>query len=249
MPLYVGSQKIKTLSPGGQKVKEGWQWNGTAWKKVFSTVPPFGFVDEFNTAYPDSLGPAWTYLSGVKGRVVNGHAVLAGMGTTGKVSYWYRPTGVVVPQDDVAVRLRITAPTPYLLANDNETIVALHCTDDAATNDAVWAVFMGGKVRIMSIIGGTQAVRSPDAVYPVDVDLEFRAVGRSFSIVRVDTQAVLTSWLDSGNESKMDASHRAFKIALTGNFPLFQQQYNSPALDRFEARLPDASPGKEQKKT
>jgi len=237
MPLYVGSQKIETLSAGGRKVREGWVWNGSAWKKVFSAaVPPFGFVYEFNTAYPDSLGPAWAYISGVKGRVADGHIVLAAMGTTGKVAFWYRPTDVVAPQDDVVVGFRLTAPTPYALADNNETIVALRCTDDASTNDGVWAVFMGGKARIMTMIGGTQTPRGLGGTYPLDVDLEFRAVGRTFSVVRLDTQAVITSWPDSANESKMDAAHRAFKIALTGNYPLFQQQYNSPAIDRFEAR-------------
>ncbi|MFI5778711.1 hypothetical protein [Nocardia sp. NPDC051570] len=248
MPLYVGSQKIKALSPSGQKAMEAWVWNGSAWKKVFNSVPPFNFVDEFNTVYPDSLGPAWTYISGVKARVVNGHAVLAATGTTSKVAYWYRPTDVVAPQDDAAVRFRLTAPTPYALANNNETIVALRCTDDASTNDGVWAVFTGGKVRIMTMIDGTQAARGPEGTYPIDVDLEFRAVGRTFSVVRLDTQAVLTSWPDSANESKMDTAHRAFKIALTGNYPLFQQQYNSPALDRFEAKLPDSFSGKIQQK-
>ncbi|RJO69761.1 hypothetical protein D5S18_28065 [Nocardia panacis] len=241
MPLYVGPQKIKTLNAGGQKAKEAWLWNGSAWKKVFSTVPPFGFIDEFNTAYPDSLGPAWTYMSGVKGRVVNGHAVLAATGTTSKVVCWYRPAGVVAPQDDVAVRFRLTAPTPYALGNDNETIAALRCTDDASTDDGVWAVFIGGKARIMTMIGGKQTARGIQGTFPFDVDLEFRAVDRTYSVVRLDTQAVITSWPDSANESKMDATHRAFKIALTGNYPLFQQQYNSPAIDRFESKLPDSS--------
>ncbi|KZM68844.1 hypothetical protein [Nocardia terpenica] len=241
MPLFAGPQKLKTLQVGGQKVKEGWLWSGSAWQKVYASVPPFSFVEEFNTAYPDSLGPAWTFISGTKGRVVSGHAVLATTGTTGKVTSWHRPTGIVAPQDDVVVKFRMTAPTPYGAATDNETVIALRCTDDASINDGVWIVLMGGKSRIFTMIGGTQAARGTEGTYPLDVDLEFRAIGRTYSLVRTDTNAVLTSWTDSGSATLVDAAHRAFKVALTGNYPFLQKQYNSPAIDRIECILPGAS--------
>ena len=41
MPLYLGSQKIKTLYVGGQKIKEAWTMVGGVLTKVYSAIPPF----------------------------------------------------------------------------------------------------------------------------------------------------------------------------------------------------------------
>lgn len=41
MPIYSGSQKIKTLYVGGQKIKEAWTMVGGVLTKVYSAVPPF----------------------------------------------------------------------------------------------------------------------------------------------------------------------------------------------------------------
>lgn len=41
MPIYSGSQKIKTLYVGGQKIKEAWTMVGGVLTKVYSAIPPF----------------------------------------------------------------------------------------------------------------------------------------------------------------------------------------------------------------
>ncbi|MGJ5667812.1 hypothetical protein QLG13_08075 [Rhodococcus aetherivorans] len=38
MPIYSGTQKLKSLYVGAQKIKEAWVWSGTAWQKVFTSI-------------------------------------------------------------------------------------------------------------------------------------------------------------------------------------------------------------------
>lgn len=44
MPLYLGSQKIKTLYVGGQKIKEAWTMIGGVLTKVYSSFIPSGAI-------------------------------------------------------------------------------------------------------------------------------------------------------------------------------------------------------------
>ncbi|MFI5778150.1 hypothetical protein [Nocardia sp. NPDC051570] len=236
------------MNSGERKIREVWTWSGAAWAKVYASMPPFGFVDEFDTDTNTGIGSAWTVVSqtgAAKGRVAQGHAMVGA--TTAAFSpvreaVWFRPTDVVAPQDGVAIRFRLTNPTPYNAANNNDTVVALRATNDDSNRDWIGVVCFGGtalKAQIYTCVGGTTTPQGPVGALPMNVDLEIKAVGRSFTLIRLDTGATVTSWFDDSNVTYMDADHRAFKVAFSGNCPSFQGQYNSPGLDRFEARLPE----------
>lgn len=49
MPIYNGSQKLKDLYVGGQKLKEVWTWTGTVWQKLYSAIKPRSGMEKTTT--------------------------------------------------------------------------------------------------------------------------------------------------------------------------------------------------------
>lgn len=79
MPIYLGSQKIKTLYVGGQKIKEAWTMVGGVLTKVYSAIPPFtpSGMTKNGTAYATTS--AFTQVSGMTadaGSTLSGSALL-----------------------------------------------------------------------------------------------------------------------------------------------------------------------------
>ncbi|QBJ00198.1 hydrolase [Mycobacterium phage Pharaoh] len=194
------------------------------------------FADEFPT---DSAGiPGWTKANGIDARVVQGRAAAAGIGMNSSGTAVYRPP-VVMPQDDIAIRFRVNGPVTAA-ATDNAAEVWVRCEDSTAINYAVQVRCFQGPNRLLiaTRINGAATDRTTSVAYPFDVDLEFLAIGRTFTVTRLDTKEVLCTWVDSTNLTAMGSSYRGLKAALQTNYPIFQQQYSSPSLDRFEVLLP-----------
>lgn len=79
MPIYSGSQKIKTLYVGGQKIKEAWTMVGGVLTKVYSAIPPFapsGMVKSGTQSTPNSSTRSritgWVTDPAYPGSVVSG---------------------------------------------------------------------------------------------------------------------------------------------------------------------------------
>ncbi|UJD20847.1 hypothetical protein SEA_ZIMMER_8 [Mycobacterium phage Zimmer] len=193
------------------------------------------FTDEFPT---DAAGiPGWTKVSGFDARVVSGRAAISALGMNSGGNAIYRPP-IVAPIDDHAVRFRINAPVTAA-ATDNAAEIWMRCTDDNVVNYGVYAGFLQGpnRLTLSSRINGASVARTAAVDYPFDVDLEFRATGRTFTVTRLDTGLVLATWADTTNLTSVGAAYRAFKVVLNGNYPFFQQMYSSPSIDRFEVVL------------
>lgn len=193
--------------------------------------------DEITYANGAGWGDSFVMHSGSPGRIGSGklHARSLGSGA-GKVADWgdwkYRPNAT----DDVASRFMVTAPTLYAQATDNEMIVAHRCSEGANTlTHGVWMVIQSGTSWIYSVIGSTQTMRAG----PVSVDLRgihllFTSKGNLHQLVRMDTGATVIGWNDSGGLAAKGVGYRAIKSAQTSNFPIFQQQYGSPALEYLD---------------
>ncbi|WP_033189280.1 hypothetical protein [Rhodococcoides fascians] len=80
MPLYSGSQKLKALHVGAQKMKEAWVWSGSAWQKVFSAVAPFvnsGMTKSGTQVVGSSFEVVtpWVVRSGFTGTVIEDNGI------------------------------------------------------------------------------------------------------------------------------------------------------------------------------
>lgn len=193
--------------------------------------------DDITYANGAGWGPNFTMHTGMPGRIGSGklHARSLGSGA-GKVADWgdwkYRPNAT----DDVASRFMVTAPTLYAQATDNEFVLSHRTIETAnAINYGVWLIIYSGSVQVMSVINNTQTTRAG----PVSVDLRgvpllFTSKANLHQLIRLDTGATVVGWNDSGALASKGAGFRAIKLAHTTNFPIFQQQFGSVALEYLD---------------
>lgn len=207
---------------------------------VWTAIPPFSFVDEFATAVATGWGPQWSKIasaSATDGRVASGIAVAIDQGfNTTKRAVWYRATDVATPVDDVVARFRVSQPGAYTYDATHEAVLVLRASENTSDANGVWLVLQSNQARIYTQINGSQTARGTAGSFPTNVDLEFRAIGQTYSVVRMDTNATITSWTDSTNVVPVGAGFRGLKAAVTATGG-FSGSKGSVGFDRIECLL------------
>ncbi|WP_326600476.1 hypothetical protein [Rhodococcus sp. PD04] len=208
---------------------------------VWTAIPPFSFVDEFATAVATGWGSQWTKIgamSATDGRVASGIAIAVDQGfNTTKRAAWYRATDVAAPVDDVVARFRMSQPGAYTYDAAHEAVLVSRASENTSDANGVWVVLHNNQARIYTVIGGTQTARGTAGSYPMGVDLEFRAIGQTYSVVRMDTEATITSWTDSTNVVPTGAGYRGLKAAVTATGSFGAGTKGSAGFDRIEYGL------------
>ncbi len=199
---------------------------------------PFAFWarDDLTMADTAGFGPSFAMHSGSVGRVTSGHlnlrALGSGAGKTGDWAEWrFHPN-----TDDVQTRFMVVAPAPYGQATDNETIIAHRASDVAnSTTHGVWLAIYSGSVSLYSVVGGTQTQRSGPVSGDIrNLPLMFQSKANVHQLIREDTGATILGWTDSGNVVLKGSGYQRVKVALTGNRPIAQSQFSSPAIEYFD---------------
>lgn len=192
--------------------------------------------DDITMADTTGYGPSFVMHTGSTGRVTSGHLNVRALSSgSGKVADWgewrYHPN-----TDDVQTRFMIVAPAPYGQATDSETVIAHRASEVANANThGAWLALYSGSVSLLSVVGGTQTVRSG----PVNGDIRnlplmFQSKGNVHQLIRLDTGATVIGWTDGTGVVLQGAGYRRVKVAHTGNYPTFQSQFASPAIDYID---------------
>lgn len=86
MPIFNGSQRIRELYVGGQRIRSAHMWNGAAWQRVHiwpvaspSRVNKSG--DQSFTASTSTTPIGWTLAAGYKGAATSNGLLVVGSGT------------------------------------------------------------------------------------------------------------------------------------------------------------------------
>jgi len=148
MPIYLGSQKIKTLYVGGQKIKEAWTMVGGVLTKVYSAIPPFtpsGMTktsnysgSAVNSTYKTI--PGWTADAGStvssNGLVSNSTKIGATLAATVVASTSFSGATVTLrlQVDGVTVA---TGPTSTFSGGSWNSVPSVSTTRDIAAGDVV----------------------------------------------------------------------------------------------------------------
>lgn len=139
--------------------------------------------------------------------------------------------------DNHEVRVQLIASS-YALATNNPVVIYL--AGDNGTNsqgiNVAAALYSGGSTActIATGSGATGTVRASTATQVATTALvQFRRRGNVFTIL-VNGATHLT-WTDTGGIVPTGASQRRVRIGVSGNFPTFQQQFQSAAIDAFHA--------------
>ncbi|MBM4686264.1 hypothetical protein GS532_21270 [Rhodococcus hoagii] len=84
MPVYMGSQRIRELYVGGQRVKSAHMWNGTAWQRVhiMPVLTPSRVVKSGNQVVQQGNQPTgWVLSGGYQGSATTNGLLVVGAGT------------------------------------------------------------------------------------------------------------------------------------------------------------------------
>ena len=185
-------------------------------------------------------GPSWgTKLSmwpNSTGRLANGAPYMRAVTGTWSKFAEYATANFVGLQDDMfAEWTHKTAGLLYGVAEDNEIVISLRSNSATVqtSTTGVWLVIRTSQVFMSRLIAGTETMQSANPSYavPYGTRLRFEAVGDLYSIFRLDTGELLCQWGDYDKLSERGDQRRRFVMALTGNRPFAQQQYQSPTMD------------------
>ncbi|GAB4584416.1 hypothetical protein [Nocardia sp. IFM 10818] len=234
MSLYVGSQKLKTLNVGARKMKEAWIWNGSAWRKVYSSKAFFS--DSFDRA---SLGSDWRTVPFGEASIVPG--IVANRmraGTTSSTNtnniqgaFYTRP----VTSDSFAVRARVATGLNGLSCG-----LALRMPSTNAS--MVYALLSTGSgyTGIWSMTGGKSTRQRSDSTSSFSAGdiAEFRVVGNVYTLIRNPdtTNQVVSTWTDSGNTIPTGQEFRYGGLLVQSDKNFFGTQNWSADLDDFSIR-------------
>ncbi|MGX1875875.1 DUF7257 domain-containing protein [Nocardia fluminea] len=139
--------------------------------------------------------------------------------------------------DNHEVRVQLT-PSGYTLATNNPVVIYLAGDNGTnATGVNVAALLYSGGSTACTIATGSGATgttrASTSTQVPTNALVQFRRRGNVFTIL-VNGSTHL-SWTDSGAIVPTGAGQRRVRIGLSGNFPVFQQQFHSASIDAFHA--------------
>ncbi|WP_328660328.1 DUF7257 domain-containing protein [Nocardia salmonicida] len=139
--------------------------------------------------------------------------------------------------DNHEVRVQLT-PSGYTLATNNPVLIYL--AGDNGTNatgiNVAAALYSGGSTActIATGSGATGTVRaSTTTQVATNALIQFRRRANVFTLL-VNGSTHLT-WTDTGAIVPTGATQRRVRIGVSGNFPVFQQQFHSASIDAFWA--------------
>ncbi|MDH6279533.1 hypothetical protein [Prescottella agglutinans] len=227
MPIYRGTQKIKSLYVGSQKIKAAHVWNGSAWKKVFSSGKYY--LIDFNATGP--LPAGWT-TSSTAPTVINGSAQCPT--SVGSSTSTWAVCSQDLATDDVSVFVTIVAPTtPY--ASEESGIMLRGATPWSLGTHAELSFSTGKGCAIKSVSGGAATVRASTTTNIAYGDtVEFTAVGNVYRAYRNGSTTPFLTWTDTGNLIEAGPFRRRFGFFVAAIRT--DKNYYTPAIDAIEAR-------------
>lgn len=208
----------------------------------------YRYSDTFNRADSTDIGPNWRNDRNGPVRISTNRAQMKTMSSgAGRAGNWtsYQGGGGTAAgrfgTDNYAVKVQLIAPTGGL-AGDNMTGIVLavgdtfgagvmaYCVMTTANGCAIYT--QSGLPPATGISTGQtgQTQRAVTATNAAVTDLfEFRRQGNVFTLYR-NGSSFLT-WTDTGNLVSSGPTFRRWGFLVEGNFPIFQQEFRSPAVD------------------
>lgn len=227
MPIYRGSQKIKNLYVGGQKIKAAHIWNGSAWQKVYTSGKRY--LIDFNSTGP--LPSGWTTSSPAP-TVINGAAQAPTSSTSLSVYATYNQD---LASNDVSVTVTAVAPTTPV-AGEESGIMLRGGLGWKIDPHAELSFSTANGCTIKSVSGGVATVRASTTTNIAHGDtIEFTAVGNVYRAYRNGSTTPFLTWTDTGNIVNPGRKF-GFYVAAIRSGGTFGTTYYTPAIDAIEAR-------------
>lgn len=234
MPIYIGSQKIKSLYVGSQKIKEAWTLIGGVLTKVYSAGARW--FDDFNRT---TLGSDWGVYTPLP-VIQNSSKMQAGAAATNSVITCLPMYAQSVLGDNQSVSIRLAAPTGTLDVSGTCAVGAyLRSTGTANSGTLVAFQAYGTSIAILSKSGSTFTQRGTGTTTTIAAgdDYELRAVGNIYTVFK-NGVATNCTWTDGGNLMTVGSlNRRGGAIVMSGNTSGtgWVQAY-SAAIDEFTFR-------------
>lgn len=202
---------------------------------VPSALALASYHDDFNRT--TGLGSNWTTDTSSPCVIVSNKLQITaqsmGASATSDINTW--ASKMLTDNHEVKVQLISSA---YSLATDNSFMLFLAGSDstyNSGTN-VVFGGYSGGSTScvIQTGSGSTFTTRaSTSSQVPTAALVQFRRVGNVFTVY-VNGSSFLT-WTDSSGIVPTGSSQRHVRLGLTGNYPIFQSQYQCQSIDEFWA--------------
>lgn len=232
--LYIGDQAVAGVYLGDQPVAGVYLGDTLIWP---TTTPPL-YAVTFD-------GPNQSGLPGFRAdlnvaEVASGRAQIAALGMgSGRVDAWLTyqdgPNAGRTDTDDQIITAQFIAPTGAQASN-NHTSLILRSNDTFNAGTKVTAEFSTSGCRIISHSGATPTQRATGAGIPNTSLVRVEAIGNAYRCY-LDTATVpFMSWTDTLNVVQRGPAQRRWGVAVSGNYPIFQQMFRSFGIDWIEVR-------------
>jgi len=204
----------------------------------------------FVEANTTNLGSVWRIDSGTASpQVLNDAAEAAPMSSgSGENGMWATRIGTALLSDDYIIQAQLTAPTNSEATNNYSGVyVAAPVTYGAGTKLVVFAGNTGSGCGLFTqtnapaapyIANGAQTGQTVVASIATPfTNTSLIALGRVGNVFTgyIDGAAIVT-WTDTGNTVPTGSGDRGWGFVVEGNYPSFQQQFDSPAISTIGAR-------------
>lgn len=208
------------------------------------------YSDNFNRADSASLGSDWRADRNGSPKIATNRSQMKTMGNgDGRAGNWASYQGGSdsgrLATDNYAVKLQFIAPVGNLATNNmSGGILAVADTFGAGvmcyfvvTTANGCAIYTQSGLPPTSGISTGQTGQTQRAVTATNAavtDLfEFRRVGNVFTLYRNGSSFL--SWTDTGNLVSTGSTNRRWGFLVEGNYPIFNAEFRSPAVDSIEA--------------
>jgi hypothetical protein len=209
------------------------------------------YQDDFQRTNNANLGANWRVDSGtVSPQILNNAAECGNMGAnSGENGMWATWVGGGLLTDNYVVQAQLTTPT-IAEATDNYTGVYVAAPNTYGSGTKL-VCFAGDTAAGCEIFTQTNAPSSPylgngagtgqtvvannsSAPFTNSALIALSRVGNVFTGY-INGVSVVT-WTDTGNTVPTGSGNRRWGFVVEGNYPVFQNQYDSPAIDLITAR-------------
>ncbi|WP_433592332.1 hypothetical protein [Nocardia sp. CA-145437] len=212
----------------------------------------YRWSDSFNRTDNASLGTDWRVDRNASPKIATNRAQMKTMangdGRAGNWVSWQGGGGTQAGRfatDNYGVKAQLITPVGNL-ATDNFTCLVLAVADTFGAGTMCYLVVTTGNgcaiytqqgLPPASGISSGQSGQTQRAVVATNIAvtdlIEFRRVGNVFTAYRNGSTFGL-SWTDSGNLVSSGATNRRWGFVVEGNYPVFNAEYRSPAVDSIE---------------